>query len=274
TDYVRGSYAAYKPNPNWWDKEKIVDGKKYDAPFIDELVYPIIIDQSTQIAALQTGKVDAIFRVPMMYKDTLAITNPDLLVGTMPAGITNTIWWKATGVIGSDRVLRRAMMIGTDLRSIIKAVYVEADLQCWPYNASFDTSIYTPLEDLPPSAKELYTYDPVKAAKMIVDAGHPDGIEITLDFNAIDPPSKDIAAILQAQWGEIGVDVTLIPSPDAVHRSMVQVSGDYEDALLSGYGNCGGLTHLDNMRALTWSPYYADEYVNGILEAAANEMDQ
>ena len=56
-EYVVGSHMAYKRNTNYWDKTTI-GGKEYQIPFIDKIVVPIIPDDSTQVAALRTGKVD------------------------------------------------------------------------------------------------------------------------------------------------------------------------------------------------------------------------
>ena len=66
-EYVVGSHAKYLRNPNYWGTTTI-NGKVYDdIPFIDELVMPIIPDESTRIASLRTGGIDLTFVVSTKY---------------------------------------------------------------------------------------------------------------------------------------------------------------------------------------------------------------
>ena len=77
-EYVSGSYQSYKKNPIWWDTTTI-DGVVYDdIPFIDKMMWPIIPDVSTQMAALRTGKVDYFWNPNSPYWDELAKGAPEL----------------------------------------------------------------------------------------------------------------------------------------------------------------------------------------------------
>jgi len=49
--------ARLQKNTNYWGKTTI-NGKVYNTPFIDKLVFLIVPDSSTQLSAIQTGKVD------------------------------------------------------------------------------------------------------------------------------------------------------------------------------------------------------------------------
>ena len=62
--YVEGAYVMYDRNPDYW-LTTTIDGKEYELPFIDTVIYPIIPDESTQIAALRTAQLDWWPRVPM-----------------------------------------------------------------------------------------------------------------------------------------------------------------------------------------------------------------
>ncbi|GAI96021.1 unnamed protein product, partial [marine sediment metagenome] len=77
-EFVEGSHAIYERNPNYWDTT-IIDGVEYDLPFIDKLVFPVIVDDTTRIAALRAGDVDWHSNVPIMYSDTLTATSPELI---------------------------------------------------------------------------------------------------------------------------------------------------------------------------------------------------
>ena len=47
-------------------------------------------------------------------------------------------------------------------------------MHTYPFPPSFK-DVYTPLDKLPPSARELYTYNPEKAKKLLAEAGYPNG---------------------------------------------------------------------------------------------------
>ncbi|GAI38768.1 unnamed protein product, partial [marine sediment metagenome] len=76
-DYVEGSSVTYEKNPNYWGTT-VIDGKEYKLPFVDKLVRPIILDESTRLAALRTAKVDYDYVIEWKYTDSLEKTNPEL----------------------------------------------------------------------------------------------------------------------------------------------------------------------------------------------------
>ena len=60
-------------------RKKVINGKEYEIPFIDELHFPIILDASTRLAAFRTGKLDYNMYMSPRDKDTMIQANPDLL---------------------------------------------------------------------------------------------------------------------------------------------------------------------------------------------------
>lgn len=76
-EYVPGSYMSVVRNPDYWHKTTI-GGEKYQLPFIDRVVLPIIPDAATQIAALRTGEIDIMPRVNSVYYNTLDTQTPEL----------------------------------------------------------------------------------------------------------------------------------------------------------------------------------------------------
>ncbi len=117
-DYVRGAQATYTKNPNYWGTVTI-GGKQYKTPFIDKLIWPVIPDESTQVASLRTGKIDWATSINPRYADTLAQTSKDLvkfpyiLSGSLVVALQTS-----TSKYFKDVNVRRAMMIGTDLQTI------------------------------------------------------------------------------------------------------------------------------------------------------------
>lgn len=244
TNYVEDAYLEYVKNPNYWDKTTI-DGKEYDIPFIDELVLPIITDESTQIAAIRTAELDYIGRVYGKYKASLEKTSPDLKLSPYVFDNSIKIYFDVSDPPFDSKDVRRAMMIGTDLNTIGKAVYGTYSLYSFPVNEV--SAGWTAPEDRPASANELYDYDPTKAGQMLASAGYPDGFEIQLSLPSGEIDMEDMGAMLVEMWGKIGVKVNLNPvETAALHKAVGEYS--YGDAYLSGYGGDVGETgHIARM---------------------------
>ena len=208
TDYVSGSSATFTRNPNYWEKTTI-KGKEYQLPFIDKLVFPIIPDQATQLAALRTAQLDWWPRVPYNFNDTLASTSPSLVRAPYASGdITFFVIQRLTSPDLSKLDVRRALFMATDLKTINTNVYGKADLLAWPVSAG-DPS-YQTLAELPTAASELFTYNQTKAKQILTDAGYPNGFNITITINGTLPQQQDIASSLVAQWAKVNITANIV----------------------------------------------------------------
>ena len=207
-EYAVGSNMTFERNPNWWQKTTI-KGVEYQGPFIDEMIWPIIPDVATQIAALQTGKIDYYWQVPAEQWDHLDKVAPELLNAKFPAAFGRSLLLVADEPPFSSREARRAMMIGTDLKAF-QDLYGRGQLPLhhWPVSSSHNESTYTPIEKLPAEARTLYDYNPELASKMLRKAGVPEGfkMEYLVDSGAY---NLDEAALLEDQWKKIGIDLQI-----------------------------------------------------------------
>jgi peptide/nickel transport system substrate-binding protein len=274
-EYVKGSHISWEKHPDWWNKERTIDGKSYDLPFVDNVVFPIIIDESTQIASLRTGKVDMADGVPLVYKDTLSKTSKDLIIREYAGGGADYVTFNFFEGPTSELEVRRALMIGTDMEAIAKTVHTRADIHCVPFNAGIPIDIYTPIADLPPDAKELFTYDPEKAKKLIADAGFPNGFTITMKYSATAAGGRynQIAALLEDMWAKIGVTLKLNPMENALFQQQY-AKGDYGNTVLKSGGN-GKPAGMDlyKERALPSMLLANDDYYKDTLDKASATMD-
>ena len=151
-----------------------INGKKYQTPFIETLIFAVIPDVSTQLSALRTAKVDWCKDVDRTYVDTLAETTPELLRFPRAAGgLTGIDFQCETSQYFDDVNVRRAMMIGTDRNAMAAKLYGAGNYDLAPMGKGYSLSV--PILDLPASTKELFTYDAVKAKQMLTDAGFPNG---------------------------------------------------------------------------------------------------
>ncbi|MDE0227486.1 MAG: ABC transporter substrate-binding protein [Spirochaetaceae bacterium] len=207
-EYVVGSHARYLRNPNYWATTTI-DGVVYDdIPFIDELVLPIIPDESTRIASLRTGGIDLNFVVSTSFEDTLERSAPELQKVKWVENWTPALALNQNNPILANKDVRRALMIGMDMETLVAGA--------WGYGTAYmfsdsSTDLSMPLDTLPPSTQELFDYDPEKAKQMLADAGYPDGFKVDLVYNLqwTGGTWGDMANIFASLWGEIGVELEL-----------------------------------------------------------------
>jgi peptide/nickel transport system substrate-binding protein len=229
SDYVAGSGATYTRNTNYWGTANI-NGKNYQLPFIQTLIYPVIPDPSTQIAALRTGKIDWDPRVNLTNQNSLTSSAPNLIQNKYLSGsIYMYKFNRLTSQYFSNLSLRRALMIGTDLNSIANLVFNGGEIHSWPIGEGVPG--YTPLDQLPASQKELYTYDAPKAKQMIAAAGYPNGFNIEIAISSSDSTEQDLASACAGMWAQIGVKAT-IKVMDPTAYGTAYANSSFKDGLI------------------------------------------
>jgi peptide/nickel transport system substrate-binding protein len=228
TEFVAESYAIYKRNPDWWGTTTI-NGKEYQLPFIDELVSPVIPDETTTVSAIRTGKLDWQPRISEQYKKTLSSTSPDLKQAMFLNSDTSLLGLMANQKPFNNRNVRRALMIGTDIQAVIDGSMPGGEYHGYPMSPA--TPFRTPLEDLPDSAKVLFSNDKELAKKMLAEEGYPDGFDMILNVlnNRKVPGHPDAAQIIKEQWKEIGVNVTEINLGDWPSWAALNRAGKIQD---------------------------------------------
>jgi len=234
-EYVPGSHMSYTANPNWYVKAHI-NGKEYQLPFVDELIFPIIPEAATQIAALRSGTLDFLEYVPVTEWEMLERTSPGLVWNRYSQG--GAVAAPMTREPPFDNVnVRRALMIGTDMTAIEKFTMAEGAPIYWepilPQHPA-----YVPLEEQPPEIQILYHYNPELAKEMLADEGYPNGFKTTLNITSM-PVNQDMAALLADQWGKIGIDVE-INALEPVVYSTITYDKNFHGISCSYSGTSGG----------------------------------
>jgi peptide/nickel transport system substrate-binding protein len=210
TDFVSGSMVSLRKNPNYWKTNPIGPGKGDRLPYIDNVKYLILVDQSTREAALRTAKLDMMGGFNPETKADMEKRVPELKHA--PAAT----WSESPAYIRTDlepytnKNVRRALFMATDFKAINDALYFGlGQILSWP---TWDTveyhDIYLGLNDpeCPDSVKELYSYNPDKAKQLLADAGFPDGFKTEI---VLTEPQIDYYSVLKDQWSKVGIDLKL-----------------------------------------------------------------
>lgn len=167
----------------------------------------IQVNAAAQVTAIKSASVDAI--------DNLQITTAKQMAGS---GITvrtllsdNVHMWSPlckTDAPLSDVRVRRALNYGVDRDAINTIVFDGKSEPMWGLFGS-KNPYYEP------TLKDVYKRDVAKAKQLLAEAGYPNGLKLTFLTTAGDP--QTISELVQAQWKEIGVDLTLQTSTNIVN---------------------------------------------------------
>ena len=206
-EYVVGSHMTYERNPNYWAKTT-VDGVEYNLPFLDEVVWPIIPDESTRIAALRSGRIDYYDRMPSSFWGNLDKTAPKLESARSFGSGADVVILRTTTPPFDNLEVRRAMTVATDMKAFADLHHVGSlPKHTYPIHPD-NPDVYTPLKELPEKIRILYDYNPEKAKQMLKDAGYPNGFTIQHQTRSI-PEWQDRAALLKDMWSKVGVTVEI-----------------------------------------------------------------
>jgi len=186
--------------------------KHAGAAYVDRLVFRMIPEDSTRVAALENGEVHVIDNAPAQDFDRLT-KDPRFqpLVGLVP-GVPFDFALNVTKPPTNELAVRQALSLGLDRPTIVRTVFgpfqkFGAFLPAYglltPYTYAFD------------SAADLYKYDPVKAKAMLDRAGWKpgaDGIRVKGGRRLVVPLGSwehGVPEVMQAQLKAIGVELKL-----------------------------------------------------------------
>ena len=224
TDYVRGSSITYAKNPNYWETNPIGPGKGDQLPYIDGLKQLIIMDTSTQLAALRTGKVDLFRSLSWEDAEDVLNRNKDLKsVQAFPFGVS-----LPAGRVDKPELpfkdvrVRRALNLAINNQELVDKYYQgEAELFGWPfYPTKEHQPFYTPLDQMPESVQELYTYNPEKAKQLLADAGYPNGFKTKIAVSSAGA-DVDLLQVIREYLLDVGVDMQIQVMEPTVYRNVM-----------------------------------------------------
>lgn len=190
TEWMPGDYVLVTRNDNYFG----------ELPKSKEIMYKRVPEASARVIALQTGEVDVCLEVPAIEATHVSDAKNCQLVQlastkTMYAGLN------VSGVNKDvlDVRVRQAFNYATDPETLILAM-TEGYGQ--PAHGVIPSNVWGYYDGV-----KTYTYDVEKAKQLLAEAGHPDGIDITLTYKASN--SAGLFEVLQDMWGKAGIRLTL-----------------------------------------------------------------
>lgn len=270
-----GRQQVYAKNDHYWDTTTL-DGKEYPLPLNDKVIYHIIKDEASSVAALTTGRLDIMEALRWQLVDQLKKSAPELQfrkhIGTQGTYIALRTDQKPF----DDVRVRRAMNLAVDQRAILSSLLNgEGELLNYPFAQRWN-NFYTPLEKLSKQGQELFDYNPEKAKQLLAEAGYPKGFTFDLQTCSCSPYHTDLVAMLQAYYEQVGVKMNIKTLEYGSFLSQMRGKNQAGGYLMNnGSGNPIQVLRKSFMSGQTWNASrYSDPEFDRKIKAAIAEPDQ
>ena len=227
TDFVSGAAATMVKNPDYWGHDARYP--QNSIPYIDKLVYLIIPDDATAMAAMRTGKIDAIDQIQVSDAQSMKKTNPEILQFTVPLSQGITLDPRNDVKPFNDIRVRQAMQMAIDLPTIANTLYAGiCDPNPFSLTSKYMTGYGFPYDQWPQDLKDQYAYNPTTAKQLLTAAGYPNGFNTNVVYDNVG--SLDEIQVVKAYLAVVGINMDIRLMDDASWTSYVQ-TGKKEDQM-------------------------------------------
>ena len=259
-EFKTGNSLVMKAKSNWW-------GGKIA---FDQVTFRVMPEDSSRIAALLTGEADLITVFPPSELKRINDSGR-ATAGAVPSTRFMFVKYNTLRAPFKDNPkLRLALNYAVDKQAILNTLWSGHGALASCQVLSPDYFGYNP--DLKP-----IPYDPKKAKQLLAEAGYPNGLEIELESTiGRYVQSADIAQIVAAQLGEIGVRVKISEMEFGRWLNKYRVAHNLGD--MAYFGLAWPTLDADGLLAF-WETandqaYYDNSTVDGLIKKARAITDQ
>jgi len=271
TEFVPGSVVTLTRNPNYWEKNPIGPGKGDQLPYLDAFKLLVMPDESSFYAAFRTGQIDIASGVEWeMAQEFLRM--PQLRHIQYVEDATYCIFMRTDKKDSpfADKRVRQALSLAIDYNGIVQRYFSGYGVAIkWPiiYVKEY-AGAYLPLDQMPKSVQELYSYNPEKAKQLLAEAGYPNGFKAkVIAYNT--RLVMDVLQMMVDMWSKVGVQVEIEPKDYSSWLS-VFVRRAYDEMFQGSNSGIGTYFKAINF---TGPGMYNGSYVNDpVLNKAREDM--
>jgi ABC-type transport system substrate-binding protein len=191
-----GSEAVFKANPNYYG----------DAPYFKTVVYRSVPDASTRVQLLQAGSVDWIEELTFTQLNELEQSD-GVKVQSVDGNFQARALMNPNFEPFDDPRVRQAINYAAPHQRILDNVFAgRAKQSRGPLPSTIPC--YNP---------DLWAYetDVERAKALLAEAGHPDGIDITMEYSGLNWWEEPLGIQLKDGLAQAGIRVNLQRIPDA-----------------------------------------------------------
>jgi peptide/nickel transport system substrate-binding protein len=242
--WLPGQYTLLKRNPYYWERD--ANGVQY--PYLDAVKLEYLPNDNSRMLKLEGGQLDAAVNVPYNLIGSIGAMH-GLHADTTPQFGVMAISLNQKFAPFRDIKVRQAMNYAVNRDAMVKAVFLgHAQPALSPIDQGVD--FWT--------GKYGYTYDLAKAKSLMAASSYPHGFKTTLLTISGDSLGGNIAILMQQEFKQIGIDMSIQPL-DATTQYATQQKEQYQMAY--GYGTSDNLDPNENLT-------YSIDPVNGGADSA------
>jgi peptide/nickel transport system substrate-binding protein len=234
-------FVEHRPQESWTFKANPAFSPSLGGrPFLDRYVFRVIPEQATLLTDLLTENID-VFIAPRPEQAPQILKSPKHELLHYVSRQYTFVAWNARRPQFADVRVRRAMTLGTNRHQIVEA-------QLKGYGRAANTGVPPFHWAYDPTKTDLLRYNPAEARRLLDEAGwtdrngdgvreNADGVQLafTLNYNQGNQQRQDVAEIMQAQLGQIGVRVQPQVMEFGTMVNMIQDPARDYDAVVFGW---------------------------------------
>ncbi len=192
-EWARGDHITLVKNKNYWNPK---------LPYLDEVVFKFIPDETTQLAALKAGDIDVVAYIlsPESVPDVEADPNLKVLKGGVTTGDVILAINNSRKPFNDVRV-RRAISYAIDRKAVIDGAMF-----------GYGTPIGSHMSPANPYYVDLtwvYPYNPEKAKELLKEAGYPNGFNAVIKLPAPYKYSVKSGEVIADLLKDVGINLKI-----------------------------------------------------------------
>jgi peptide/nickel transport system substrate-binding protein len=198
TEWADGVSITLEKNENYWEE---------GLPYLDGIVFDIIPDEATRLAALQQGTVQGVSFIDGVVADQAGQSGYTLGERSYTQGVG--VYVNPTSGALSDLRVRQAVSLALDRDALVETAMFG--------NAAVSSSIPAgdPVSPEITAETPLYTRDVDAAIELLAEAGQPNPTIVLSYFGDVAQSHHPIYELMQQQLAEAGITLELRATPQA-----------------------------------------------------------
>ncbi len=186
-EWVLDDHLTLEANTEYWG----------EVSKVETVIERWIPETTTRMSALEKGEVHLVWGVPPEEKERLDAV-PDVTVVEYPTYTVRFLWMNGGREPFDNPKVRDAIRYAIDFDTIIDTLFQGQGVRATGCVAE---GVFGYCK------QEPYPYDPEKAKALLAEAGYPDGFETEVKVPTYLPKQKELAEVIAAYLGDIGIDL-------------------------------------------------------------------
>ena len=195
-EFVVGEKVVVERNPNYFRK---------GLPYVDSVQVQVYSDATAEINALKDGKTDIMWQVrPEQVKLLQGV--PAVRLEEIPSGSFVSIVMRSDQPPFDNALVRKALKLTLDRKQIVEAALnghgaIGNDQSLAPTSPIYNAAVKAPARDI------------AQAKKLLAQAGHPNGLKVTLYTSDARVGMLPLALMTQQMARDAGFDINIQTVP-------------------------------------------------------------